>query len=66
MKARVQVVRKNKTTLDQIWKNKKQFAKNSVVGCMADKIHLDIDLESVADVMALLNWCEMSWLCFKK
>lgn len=64
MKARVQIIRKNKTVSDQIWKRKKYFSRMS--GHMADKIRLDIELDSIADVMTLLNWCEMSYLCFKK
>ncbi len=66
MKARVKVIRNNKTVSDRIWKRKKEFSNSSLRGCMADKIHLDIELESIADVGALINWCENFWLCFKK
>lgn len=59
MKARVQVIRKNKKVSDQIWKRKRDFSNMSVHGHMADKIRLDVELDSVADVMALFNWCEI-------
>lgn len=66
MKARVQVTRNNKTTSDRIWKDKKQFAQMSVRGCAADSIRLDIELNSISDVMTLINWCENSYICFRK
>jgi hypothetical protein len=66
MRARLQIVRNNKVTWDQIWKNRKIFKKMAGHGCRADKIRLDIELESAADVVALIDWCNMSYLCFKK
>lgn len=66
MRARVQIIRKNKVTWDQIWKNRKIFKQMAGRGCQADKIRLDIELESAADIVALIDWCDMSHLCFKK
>jgi len=66
MRARVQIVRKNKTRWDQIWKNRKAFKEGAGRGWMADKIRLDIELESAADIVALIDWCNMAHLCFKK
>jgi hypothetical protein len=66
MKARVQVIKNNKTTLDQTWLQRKPFSNRSVQGCMADKIRLDIELDSVADIVALIDWCNVAHLCFKK
>jgi hypothetical protein len=66
MRARLQVIRKNKTVQDQIWKNKKIFKQMAARGCMADKIRLDIELESASDMVALIDWCNMAHLCFKK
>jgi hypothetical protein len=66
MRARLEIERKGKIVSDSIWKDRKQFAQNSVRGHAADKIRLDIELESAADIVALIDWCNMSHLCFKK
>lgn len=66
MKTRLEIERSGRTVSDSLWKDRKQFAKNSVIGHKADKIRLTIDLESAADVIALIDWCNISHLCFKK
>lgn len=67
MRARVQFIRKNKIKWDQVLKNRKNFIQNNIGrGFLADKVRLDIDLESIADVVALGDWCNMVYLCFKK
>jgi len=66
MRARVQIVRNNKVSWDQIWKNKKIFKQMAGRGCQADKIRLDIDIESESEMIALMDWCDMARLCFKK
>lgn len=62
MKARIEVVNGNKTVSDKLWKNTKQFIKNSVRGLSADKIRLDIQLESPEDVFALKEWCNFVFI----
>ena len=61
MRARLEIERNGNTVSDS-----KQFVKNSVIGHKADKIRLDIELESAADMVALIDWCNMAHLCFKK
>jgi hypothetical protein len=65
MRARVEAIRNGKVKQDRIWKDRKAF-KDSLRGCMADRIRLTIDLKSAADMVALIEWCNMSHLCFKK
>ncbi len=82
MRARVQIIRRTPTlTLkaanifhcqckeevvsDRTLKDRKTF-KDSPRGHRADKIRLDIEVESVVDLVALIDWCNMAHLCFKK
>jgi len=65
MRARVQIIRNNEIVSDRIWKDKKGF-----IDCTrshgADKIHLDVDIESIADIVALSDWCNRAYISFKK
>ena len=66
MKARVEIERNGETVSDSIWKDRKQFSSMAGRGHRADKIRLTVDLESAADMVALIDWCNIAHLCFKK
>jgi len=66
LRARLQTIRNGKIRQDRIWKDKKAFVQMSTRGCAVDKVRLDIEIESAADLVVLIDWCNMAHLSFKK